>query len=69
MFAECEDYSCTHKRQMIQSISENGTKIFFPRNFEKTEDFFFYRDGRERVSKAIDLVSRSGSSHLWFLNM
>jgi hypothetical protein len=40
-------------------------KCFSFWNFEKLGDFYLNRDGRERVSKAVDLVSRLGGSHVY----
>jgi hypothetical protein len=42
-------------------IEENeitGTKVIFYANFEKSGDFYFYREGQERVSKSGDFISR-----------
>jgi hypothetical protein len=65
-----DDYSGL-SRQMIRSRLFRKMalkKIFFP-EILKSGDFYFFWEGRERVSKAIDLVSRAGGSHVCFHKM
>jgi hypothetical protein len=44
-------------RSTLRKSEKYGAQIFFL-NFEKTGDFYFQRDRRERVSKSVDFNSR-----------
>jgi hypothetical protein len=50
-----EDYTFTHKRQMIQTIPKYGTKIFFFSEILKSRKIFIFSGRDRRGSQKLEI--------------